>query len=330
MLVSSLVTVASCCSRFQCSTTCAPGRSGTPSSSVIRRTSICAHLWMGNAGSQRMPPRPRRAASTSTSPTSALAPATTMSSCACAPSISIALTLPTSPDGISCTLAPRCRMPPSTLPRTATLPRARECVIARTSVTMKRSGTRSSRGTAGIRSMVSMSEAATVPPLVLYQERSRASCAGRATFSPLKALTGTYFILSPWKPMDLRKGASCVRTSLNRWAEKSTPSILFMATMSHSTPRLRTSSACSLVCPPTLPPTGSRKPLSKPPGSTSTHSTAASACVAPAIMLGTKSRWPGESRMTTLRPPGAVTAALPTSTVTPFSRSSGRWSMTQA
>jgi hypothetical protein len=63
-----------------------------------------------------------------------------------------------------------------------------------------------------------------------------------------------------------------------------TASILFTATTSCCTPRLRTRMACSRVWP------RSPKPDSKPPFDASTTSTAASACAAPEIMLGMKSR----------------------------------------
>ncbi len=58
------------------------------------------------------------------------------------------------------------------------------------------------------------------------------------------------------------------------------------------------------------------------PGEPSTTSRAASACAAPAIMLGTKSRWPGaSSSVTACR--AVSKRAVATSTVTPRARSSG-------
>ena len=58
------------------------------------------------------------------------------------------------------------------------------------------------------------------------------------------------------------------------------------------------------------------------PGDPSTTSRAASACAAPAIILGTKSRWPGASiSVTAYR--SVANRVVATSTVTPRARSSG-------
>ena len=70
-------------------------------------------------------------------------------------------------------------------------------------------------------------------------------------------------------------------------------------------------------------------PDSNPPSEPSTTTRAASACAAPEIMLGTKSRCPGASRSVT-RLLAVSKRASATSTVTPLLRSSGRSSSIQA
>mmetsp|Transcript_12694 Transcript_12694/g.32556 ORF Transcript_12694/g.32556 Transcript_12694/m.32556 type:complete len:220 (+) Transcript_12694:1116-1775(+) len=108
-----------------------------------------------------------------------------------------------------------------------------------------------------------------------------------------------------------------------RSAEKSHVSSLLTTTATCSIPRLRASWACSLVCP--LP----SKPDSKPPSEPSTSRSAASACAAPVIMFGMKSRWPGASSSVTLNL-GVWNPDTATSTVTPRARSSGRSSSSHA
>mmetsp|Transcript_97902 Transcript_97902/g.285652 ORF Transcript_97902/g.285652 Transcript_97902/m.285652 type:complete len:204 (+) Transcript_97902:865-1476(+) len=96
---------------------------------------------------------------------------------------------------------------------------------------------------------------------------------------------------------------------------------LFTATTSSEMPRERTSWRCSLVWPPRS------NPASK--CDTSATSSATSACTAPCSMFGTKSRWPGASRMVKCRC-GVVKCFTQTSMVTPRCRSSSPSSRTQA
>lgn len=103
-------------------------------------------------------------------------------------------------------------------------------------------------------------------------------------------------------------GGSVVRA---RASLARTASSLLTATTSCCTPRLRTSTACSRVCPPPS------NPFSKPPLDPSTTRIAVSACAAPEIMLGIKSRWPGAS-MRVKRRCGVANESIATSIVTPL------------
>lgn len=87
------------------------------------------------------------------------------------------------------------------------------------------------------------------------------------------------------------------------------------------TPILRTNRACSRVWP--------LSPDSKLPVLASMTRTAKSAWLAPAIMLGMKSRWPGASRMVKFVR-GVENVLVAMSIVTPRRRSSVPWSNTQA
>ena len=72
-----------------------------------------------------------------------------------------------------------------------------------------------------------------------------------------------------------------------------------------------------------------QRPSRRVPGEPSTNRRAQSACAAPAIMLGTKSLWPGASSRVTARWL-VLKRDTATSTVTPLARSSGRSSSSQA
>eukprot|EP00962_Isochrysis_galbana_P005574 scaffold1504_cov111-Isochrysis_galbana.AAC.6 len=98
-------------------------------------------------------------------------------------------------------------------------------------------------------------------------------------------------------------------------------SIWFTATTSSATPMLRQIQMCSSVCP--------ARPASNSPGAALSTNSIASACAAPATMLGTKSRWPGASSTLILRRSVWMKAVL-TSIVTPRSRSSAPWSRRKA
>lgn len=93
--------------------------------------------------------------------------------------------------------------------------------------------------------------------------------------------------------------------------------------MSWRTPRLSASARCSCVWP------AREKPASNSPAAALTTSTAASACAAPEIMFGRKSRCPGASSSVT-RCRAVSTCATATSVVTPRARSSACSSSTHA
>lgn len=160
----------------------------------------------------------------------------------------------------------------------------------------------------------------------LYQLLSADSLAALVTFSPDMAPTGTYESFDAEKPICcVRNGWSLAQISSKRACDHETASSLLTATTSCWTPNERTSNACSRVCPcPSSP-----KPLSNAPEAPSTTSTAASAILAPLIMLGTKSRWPGASMsVNALRV--VSNASRATSIVTPLLRSSSVASRAQA
>lgn len=145
--------------------------------------------------------------------------------------------------------------------------------------------------------------------------------AGSTTFSPVKPAHGMNARFFPWKPAEVKKADICCLISVNRSSFQSMLSILLTATTTLCTPMLRTNKACSLVWP--------FSPASKLFVPASITRTAKSAWLAPAIMFGMKSRWPGASRIVNL----VLSVSkwfMAISTVTPLSRSSDVESITQA
>ncbi len=143
----------------------------------------------------------------------------------------------------------------------------------------------------------------------------------RTTLSPVRPEQGRKARFRGWKPAAVRKAETCCWISSKRGLDQESVSSLLTATMMRCTPMLRTRRACSFVCP--------FSPDSKPPVLASMTRTAKSAWLAPAIMLGMKSRWPGASRIV-----NAVLSVsnlfMPMSIVTPWLRSSVPWSSTHA
>ena len=108
---------------------------------------------------------------------------------------------------------------------------------------------------------------------------------------PSKPEIGTNPMFSSLKPIDLRNGPTWETIKSYLSLDQSTRSSLFTATQIYNTPRLLAKMACSFEPPPS-------KPLSNSDMFPSTTKIAQSAYDAPIIMLGTKSWWPGASRMT--------------------------------
>lgn len=154
-----------------------------------------------------------------------------------------------------------------------------------------------------------------------YQAMSSGSMDLRTMLSPCKPQQGMKVMFLERKPAAVRKADICCEISVKRSSDQETVSSLLTAMMILCTPMLRTSKACSFVWP--------LSPDSKEPVLASMTRTAKSACEAPAIMLGMKSRWPGASRMVKL-----VFAVenlfVAMSMVTPRALSSEPWSSTHA
>ena len=123
----------------------------------------------------------------------------------------------------------------------------------------------------------------------LYQAVISGSVDLRTMLSPCNPEQGMNVIFFDRKPAAVRNAEICCEISVKRSSDQETVSNLLTATMRRCTPILRTSKACSLVWP--------FSPDSKEPVLASITRTAKSACEAPAIMFGMKSRWPGASRM---------------------------------